>query len=678
MTRTNSSRWRNLGIIAHIDAGKTTLTERLLWTAGAIHRTGEVHHGNSTTDYSDIERRRGITIGAAAVRLRWTPTGDTEHRFTLIDTPGHIDFAIEVERSLRVLDGAVAVFSAVDGVQPQSETVWRQADHHELPRIAVINKMDRPGANFARVVDALRTVLDARAWPMGLPLGEAEDFRGWIDLVAECTWLWQVDGAVTMQSWSALDRSQYLPKRLALIEAVAEHDDELESLYLSEASISADALRAALRRATLAGAGVPVIAASAYRNQGMQAVLDAIAHYLPSPMDRPAVRAEREQAAVWLPPNPDATTVALVFKVTPLGQTMASFVRVYSGRLSVGQSVWCARAQRVRRIGRLAAVQADRTTELDAAVAGEIVAILGWKDSPSGETLSAPEDRLQLEAIATQPPVLAWRIEALQKSDLLRLGQGLSALALQDPSFQVKQDPDTGDTVVYGMGELHLDVMVERLRQDFGVTVRTGAPQVAYQETPATAVTWAEGKIEKRNGGVGQFARVVLSIAPMPDLDVQIVDETIGGSIPKPFVASVEKGLRQALQEGPRGVPVVGLQIRIIDGEAHSVDSSDLAFQRAAFTALQHALQQSGTRLLEPVMQLQIDTPAQALGDVIGEVQKRQGQIQQIDDRGLRVDVRAHAPLAKLHGYTTSLRSLSQGRAEASMQFLRYEVARVG
>jgi elongation factor G len=675
--RTNLSRWRNLGIIAHIDAGKTTLTERLLYASGAIHRIGEVHHGAATTDFSEIERRRGITIGAAAVRIDWTPEGEASHRLTLIDTPGHIDFAIEVERSLRVLDGAIAVFSAVDGVQPQSETVWRQAQRHGVPCIAFVNKMDRPGADFARVLAELREKLDANPWPLGLPLGGDDAFDGWVDLVEGNATQWNGEGERLVRSWSDEEAVHYAAARARLVEAVAAHDDALAEAWLHERPIDAPMLRAAIRRGTLAGAGVPVLAGSAIRNKGVETLLDTIVRYLPSPLDRPATQAEPDddREAMPLIADVDGPLAALVFKIAHQPHGAVTFVRVYSGTLRVGDTVWCSRQVRARRVGRLAVVQADRTEDVREAAAGEIVAVLGWKDAVSGETLSAPERRLRLESIRAQPAVLSLRLSAQNANELMRLAQGLSALAQEDPSFRVEVDPDTGETVVWGMGELHLEVMIERLRNDWNVEVRTGAPRVAYQETPRTAVAGVEGKLVKRSGGPGQFARVVVDVAPRDDGEITFVDRTVGGAIPKAFVAATEKGVRAALAEGPRGHPVVGIAVTLVDGETHAVDSSDLAFQRAGADAVKAALAEVGTTLLEPVMGLAIDTPAGYVGDVVGDVQRRNGRVATIEDKGTRADVHAHAPLAALAGYTTALRSLTQGRAQANMVFHGYEEA---
>jgi elongation factor G len=673
---TTLSRWRNLGIIAHVDAGKTTLTERLLWRTGEIHRIGDVDDGNTTTDFSPIERKRGITIGAAAVHAQWTPDGGTEHRITLIDTPGHVDFAMEVERSLRVLDGAVAVFSAVDGVQPQSESVWRQARRHGVPLLAFVNKMDRIGADFDAVVEQMRAKLHANPWPLGVPIGSEGEFEGWVDLVARRVVRWLEPGRIEATPWTDDEAVIYAPLRLRLVAVVAEHDEALAQPYLEERAIDDAQLRAAIRRGTIAGLGVPVLAGAAFKTKGIEALLDAIVDYLPSPLDRPAVPAQVGESEQRLAPDPAGPLAALVFKTVQQDHGPLAFVRVYSGTLSAGDNVWCSAQARVRRVARLAVVQADRTHDIEHAVAGEIVAILGWKDATSGETLAAPGHPLRLESIQAQPAVLSWRLTAEKANDLMRLAQGLASLAQEDPSFRVAADPDTGETVAWGMGELHLEVKVERLRTEWGVAVHTGAPRVAYQETPAKAVQGVEGRVDKQHGGSGQYAHVVIDVEPRADGEFEFVDRTKGGVVPKAFVQATEKGVRAALADGPRGYPVVGLTVALVDGQTHAVDSNDQAFHRAGMLALQAGLAQAGTTLLEPVMALAIDTPSGHVGDVIGDLQKRAGRVLSIEDKGESAHVRAEAPLSRLVGYTTTLRSLTQGRAEASVAFERYEAVR--
>ncbi|AWH21485.1 elongation factor G [Stenotrophomonas sp. ZAC14D2_NAIMI4_6] len=670
------SRRRNLGIIAHIDAGKTTLTERLLWKSGEIHRVGEVHDGNATTDFSAIERERGITIGAAAVQAQWAPRDLPPHRLTLIDTPGHIDFAIEVERSLRVLDGAVAVFSAVDGVQPQSETVWRQARRHGVPSIAFVNKMDRVGADFGRVLEQMRDKLQARPWALGVPLGSESAFNGWVDLVDERVLQWHDDGTTTVSAWDDAARAQWRAHRQALIEAVADHDDALADAWLDGRAIDAALLRAALRRATLAGAGVPVLAGAAFKDKGIETLLDAVVDYLPSPLDRPAVTAVSEHGDVVLPPDPDGPLAGLLFKITHQQHGALSFVRLYSGTLKVGDAVASSQHPQGRRVSRLVRVQADQTHDIEQAVAGDIVAVLGWKDAVSGETLSSRSRPLQLENIQAQAPVLAWRLSPARAADLIRIAQGLASLAQEDPSFRVETDRNSGETLVWGMGELHLEVMVERLRSEWKVDVGVGSPRVAYQETPIKAVSGVVGRVSKQNGGQGQFAHVVLDVAPREDGEVVFNDRIVGGVVPRGFIAAVEKGVRAALSDGPQGYPVVGIEVTLVDGETHAKDSSELAFHRAGLEAVRAALAGSGTQVLEPVMEVTVHSPSASVGDVVGDLNRRHGRIARIDDQDGRAEVSGFAPLANLVGYTTALRSLSQGRASSEAHLHGYEPVR--
>ncbi|MGG6341898.1 elongation factor G [Stenotrophomonas indicatrix] len=670
------SRLRNLGIIAHIDAGKTTLTERLLWKTGEIHRVGEVHDGNATTDFSAIERERGITIGAAAVHAQWAPRDLPLHQLTLIDTPGHIDFAIEVERSLRVLDGAVAVFSAVDGVQPQSETVWRQARRHGVPLIAFVNKMDRIGASFERVLEQLQDKLRARPWALGMPLGSEGEFHGWVDLVDGRVLHWQDGGAATVTAWSDAERAQWRPQRNALVEAVADHDDVLATAWLEGRDIDAAMLRAAIRRATLAGAGVPVLAGAAFKDKGIETLLDAVVDYLPSPLDRPAATAEGEGGAVLLPPDPDGPLAGLLFKITHQQHGALSFVRLYSGTLKVGDNVASSQHPQGRRISRLVRVQADQTQDIGQAVAGDIVAVLGWKDAVSGETLSGRGQPLLLESIQAQAPVLAWRLEPARAADLIRLAQGLASLAQEDPSFRVETDRDTGETLAWGMGELHLEVMVERLRSEWKLDIGIGAPRVAYQETPQRAVEGVVGRLVKQTGGQGQFAHVVLDVAPRDDGEVVFNDRIVGGVVPRNFIAAVEKGVRAALSEGPQGHPVVGIEVSLVDGQTHAKDSSEMAFHRAGSEGIKAALAASGTQLLEPVMAVTVHSPSTSVGDVVGDLNRRHGRVARIDDQDGRAEVSGFAPLAQLVGYTTSLRSLSQGRASSESHLHGYEPVR--
>ncbi|HEY4093019.1 MAG TPA: elongation factor G [Luteibacter sp.] len=670
-------RWRNLGIIAHVDAGKTTLTERLLYKTGTIHRTGEVHDGATTTDHMELERERGITIGAAAVRANWTPEGGQPHRLTLIDTPGHIDFAIEVERSLRVLDGAVVVFSGVAGVQPQSETVWHQARRHGVPLMAFVNKMDRPGADFDATLVQMREKLGANPWVVAQPVIEGEHIVGLYDLVGERTWLFDDKGTPSITPWTDAERALHANARAELVAAVADKDDALAELWLAERPVDAAALTAALRRGTLAGIGQPVLPGSAFRNVGIEPLLDAMVAYLPSPVDRPSVVAHTDKGDVQVAPDANAPLAALVFKVVNQSHGPLAFVRVYSGRLNVGDAVWRSGTDRVQRVGRLAVVRADDTEAVEAAEAGDIVAIMGWKDVGTGETLSDPHHEMRLETIQAQPAVLSWRLSPERSADLLKLGNGLARLAQEDPSFRVSTDPETGETLVWGMGELHLEVMVERLRREWGVQVRTGSPRVAYQETPARPSGPIEGKLAKQTGGSGQYARVVLSVSPIEGDANRYEDRTTGGVIPKQFQSAVQKGAEQALLDGPRGFPVVGTEIVVLDGQAHAVDSNEAAFHRAAQIAVKAALEATGTVLLEPVMRVSVSAPGVAVGDVLGDLQRRGGQIVNLTDKQERTEIEADVPLAQLDGYSTTLRSLSQGRASATVAFHAYRPATV-
>ena len=664
------ARWRNLGIIAHIDAGKTTLTERLLWKTGVIHKTGEVHDGAATTDHMALERERGITIGSAAVQAVWN-----DHRLTIIDTPGHIDFAIEVERSLRVLDGAVAVFCAVAGVQPQSESVWRQARRHKVPAIAFVNKMDREGADFDRVVNQIHTRLATPVWPVVVPVMDGHQWAALANLPARTLWTWE-DDTLVEAPWSGEDAVRLESLRDVLIEGVAGEDDTLLALWLDGTPVDDEMLTMALRRATLAGRGVPVLAGSAFRNRGIEPLLDAVNAFLPSPLDRAPVMGQTDKGALSIAPQPDSPVSALVFKVVADTHGQQAFVRVYGGALRVGMDVVRSSTGKPQRIGRMGIVRADDLVPVDVARAGEIVAITGWKDAMTGETLSVSPHLHVLEAIRVADPVLSWRLLPEGRDDQLRMTQGLSRLSQEDPSFRVTTDPRTGETLVWGMGELHLDIMVERLRREYGVGVKTGTPQVAFRETPSAMVTGALGVVDKQTGGHGQFARVVLDVLAIEGDGVEVVDALTGGVIPRQFVASVEKGVRSALLAGPQGYPVTGIRVTLTGGQSHAVDSSDMAFSRAGFLAMQAALDASGTTRLEPVMALVIETPKAFIGEVMGDLQRRGGVPGELkDEHGVTV-MEAEAPLAALAGYTTTLRSLTQGRATAAMAFARYAPVR--
>lgn len=668
MTRSTPSitRHRNLGIIAHIDAGKTTLSERLLWKTGHLHRMGEVHDGGATMDHMELERERGITIGSAATQTTWSSDRHPAHRLTLIDTPGHIDFSIEVERSLRVLDGAVAVFCAVGGVQPQSETVWRQACRHGVPLLAFVNKMDRVGADFGRVVEQMRTRLSANPVVVALPLGKEADFEGVVDLIDRQVTTW-TDDRPCAAAWTAQQSNLWESARQTLVEALADHDDEVLSAFLAGQDVSAINLRTALRAATLAGSVVPVLPGSAFRNKGIEPLLDAIVDFLPSPVDRPALTAQTDQGPQAVACDPAQPFAGLVFKVVEDQHGSLAFVRVYRGQLSTGQSLLNASQDHALRVGRLCVVLADDTQDISSAQAGDIVAVVGWKQVRTGDTLVDPGHALLLETITASEPVLAWRLSPGRSLDLGRLSVGLDKLTREDPSLRVGTDSQTGETVLWGMGELHLDVAVERLRREFGLELRVGDPLVAYREALSRSSGPVEGRLVKQTGGKGQSAVVVVQAEPRTDGQVVFEDQTKGGVIPREFVLATEKGVRDALCEGPLGYPVSGITVVLIDGQTHAVDSSAQAFQRAGAIAMRSVLETAGTHLLEPVMRLDAQVPSEQVGAVVGDVQRRLGQLVSLDDTGQLADIQALVPLAQLAGYTTVLRSLTQGRGSASL-----------
>lgn len=665
------TRHRNLGIIAHIDAGKTTLSERLLWKTGQLHRVGEVHDGAATMDHMELERERGITIGSAATQASWSSDRHESHRLTLIDTPGHIDFSIEVERSLRVLDGAVAVFCAVGGVQPQSETVWRQARRHGVPLVAFVNKMDRVGADFARVVAQIRTRLSANPVVVCLPLGAEATFEGVVDLLDRQVVTWTDDRPCAV-SWSDPQSAQWEPARQALVEALADHDDTVLEAFLAGQDLPAASLRAALRRATIAGQVVPVLAGSAFRNKGIEPLLDAIVDFLPSPADRPALTAQSDQGPQPVVCDPAQPFAGLVFKVVEASHGSLAFVRVYRGQLAQGQSVLNASQDQTLRVGRLCVVLAEETRDIAHAQAGDIVAVVGWKQVRTGDTLVDPGHPLLLETITAADPVLAWRLSPGRTADLARLSAGLDKLTREDPSLRVGSDSQTGETVLWGMGELHLDVAVERLRREFGIELRVGDPQVAYREAVSRASGPVEGRLIKQTGGKGQSAVVVIQVDPRADGQVVFEDHTKGGVVPREFVLATEKGVRDALCEGPLGYPVSGVTVMLIDGQTHAVDSSAQAFQRAGAMAMRSAMEVAGTRLLEPVMRLDAQVPSEQVGPVVADIQRRMGQLASLDDTGQMADIQALVPLAQLAGYTTTLRSLTQGRGSASLVLKDY------
>ncbi len=670
-------RTRNLGVAAHIDAGKTTLTERILFHTGAIHQMGEVHNGNTTTDSHPLERNKGITINSAAVSCTWQ-----DHRLNLIDTPGHVDFTAEVERSLRVLDGMVAVFCAVAGVQPQSETVWRQANKYGVPRLAFINKMDRTGADFARVAGELRRKLGANAWPVVLPLGAEDGLVGQTDVINQHLLVPDAHGNVQTLPLAP----EHLPaakRALAeLIEALAELDEEVADLFLREQEITAAKLHAAVRRQTLAGRFVPVLGGSAFKHVGVPALLDAVVAYLPSPLDKPAARGEQPDTgeAVALPADPQGSACALAFKLwSDRHKGRVVFVRVYSGTLRPGDTLLNPRTGKRERVTRLLQLQADKERELEVCTAGDIATVVGFKDVRTGDTLCEEDYPVLLEPPSFPEPVVSMAIEPKTRADQEKLGAALGRLADEDPTFHVSADPETGQTLVAGMGELHLEVIQQKLALDHGVEAATGQPRIAYRETVTRAASGV-GEQRKQNGGVGQFAKVSVHVAPRERGQGNLVeDRIVGGVIPRQFMAACRKGVEEALADGVLGGhPVVDVAVEIIDGQAHAKDSNELAFRLAAIFAVKEALRQAGAILLEPIMAVECVAPDEYRGDLLGDLNRRRGRIVGVEEQArgadsVEVTLQAEAPLAELFGYANAIRSLSRGRASYSMRPTRFE-----
>ncbi|NML51177.1 elongation factor G [Streptomyces sp. R302] len=658
-------RVRNLGILAHVDAGKTTVTERILFLTGAVHKQGEVHDGTTVTDFDPQERERGITISAAAVSCAWDG-----HRLALIDTPGHVDFSDEVERALRVLDGAVAVFDAVAGVEPQSETVWRQADRHGVPRIAFVNKMDRAGADLDAAVASIRSRLGAVALPVQLPIGREDGFRGVVDLVRMRACVWDGGGREETDVPTGL-RDEAVRRRRALEEAVAElHPEALEE-FCGDGTLSDATLERALRALTLAGTAVVVLCGSAYRDRGVEPLLDAVVAYLPAPTDRPPVGGG-ERAA-----DPHAPLVALAFKVNAAPTGRMTYVRVYAGALAKGATVLDTATGRTERISRVLRVQADRTAEVSLAVAGDIVAVVGPKAVRAGATLCAPDVPVVLEPPVPAAPVVSMAVEARRSTDTGRLAAGLARLAEEDPSLVVRTDPETGQTVLSGLGELHLEVAVERLRRDRDLEVTVGRPQVAYRETVVKGVTGLLHRHVKQDGGAGQFAHVVIDVQSLEgDEEFAFASAVTGGRVPQEYVRAVEAGCRDALVEGPLGGhQVTGVRVTLTDGATHPKDSSELAFRTAGRAALREALRASVMTVLEPVAEVTVTVPAESVGAVLGDLASRRGRVTDSQVRGGTSVVTATVPLAELFGYATRLRGRTQGRGTFTTRPAGYEPA---
>ena len=663
------TRIRNLGILAHVDAGKTTITERILYVTGTTYRRGEVHDGTTVTDFDPQERDRGITIFAAAVSCVWDG-----HRLNLIDTPGHVDFSDEVARSLRVLDGAIAVFDAVAGVEPQSESVWRQADRYGVPRIAFVNKLDRPGAELDAAVDSIRRRLHPVPLVVQLPIGQEDGFVGVVDLLHLRAWVW-ADGD-TAEECPVPDtlRDEALRRRRLLEEAVAELHPAALDEFCADGTVSAWTMATALRDLTLTGTGLVVLCGSAYRNRGIEPLLDAVLAYLPSPLDARQIPDR--------PADPDAPFAALVFKVVTTGTGRLTFLRVYSGTLRKGMEVLDTTGRRTERIARILHVQADRHSEVDRAVAGDIVAVVGPKAARAGATLCGPEDPLVLEPPVTADPVVTVAVEARTSADSSRLTVALARLADEDPSLAVRTDPETGQIVLSGLGELHLEVAVERIRQSAGLAVTVGRPQVAYRESVVRGVTGLVYRHVKQDGGAGQFAHVVLDIEPL-DIEVDggfVFGSTVtGGHVPREYVRAVAAGCRDALSEGPLGGhPVTGLRVTLTDGATHPKDSSELAFRIAGRLGLREALRASEMQLLEPVVEVVVTVPEDGMGGVLGDLAARRGRIVDSTVRSGTTMVTAVVPLAELFGYASRLRGRTQGRGTFTARPIGYAPAPTG
>ncbi|KAB1149729.1 elongation factor G [Streptomyces luteolifulvus] len=649
---------RNLGILAHVDAGKTTVTERILYATGTTHRRGEVHDGTTVTDFDPQERDRGITIFAAAVSCAWNG-----HRINLIDTPGHVDFADEVERSLRVLDGAVAVFDAVAGVEPQSESVWRQADRHGVPRIAFVNKLDRAGADLDTAVASIRERLHPAPLVVQVPIGSESGFTGVVDLLRLRALTW-ADGSDTAQEGPVPEelREEAKRRRRILEEAVAElHPAALEE-FCERSTLAPQTLASALRDLTRSGDGVVVLCGSAYRNRGIEPLLDAAVAYLPSPLDVPAVRGMHDGAEQERPADPEAPFAALAFKVNATATGRLTYLRIYSGTLEKGDTVRDADTRRTERIGRILRVQADRHAQLERAVAGDIVAVAGLKSARAGSTLCAPDAPLVLEPPGVAEPVVSMAVEARGRADGDRLVTALARLAEEDPSLVVRTDPETGQTVLSGMGELHLEVAVEKLRRAHGLQVNVGRPRVTYRETVGRGVSGLVYRHVKQDGGAGQFAHVVLDVEPL-DGEFEFRSTVVGGRVPQEYVRAVEAGCRDALADGPLGGhPVTGLRVTLTDGATHVKDSSDTAFRTAGRLGLREALRTCAMILLEPVAEVTVTVPEEAVGGVLGDLAARRGRVTGSSARPGATAVTATVPLAELFGYATRLRSRTQGR----------------
>ncbi|MDZ7967175.1 MAG: elongation factor G [Nostoc sp. DedSLP03] len=664
---------RNIGIAAHIDAGKTTTTERILFYSGIIHKIGEVHEGTAVTDWMEQERERGITITAAAISTSWK-----DHQINIIDTPGHVDFTIEVERSMRVLDGVIAVFCSVGGVQPQSETVWRQAERYKVPRIVFINKMDRTGANFYKVHDQIRDRLRANAIAIQLPIGSENDFQGIVDLVRMRAYIYANDQGTDIQETDIPEglQAQVDEFRTKLIEAAAETDDALMTKYFEGEELTEQELRTALRTGTIAGTIVPVLCGSAFKNKGVQLMLDAVVDYLPAPSEVPPIQG--------LLPNGDTVErraddneplAALAFKIMADPYGRLTFVRVYSGVLKKGSYVLNASKNKKERISRLVLMKADERQDVDELRAGDLGAALGLKDTLTGDTLCDEGAPVILESLFIPEPVISVAVEPKTKNDMDKLSKALQSLSEEDPTFRVRVDPETNQTVIAGMGELHLEILVDRMLREFKVEANVGAPQVAYRETIRKAVSKIEGKFIRQSGGKGQYGHVVINLEPGdPGTGFEFVSKIVGGSVPKEYVGPAEQGMKESCESGVlAGYPLIDVKATLIDGSYHDVDSSEMAFKIAGSMAMKEAVLKASPVLLEPMMKVEVEVPEDYIGNVIGDLIARRGQIEsQSTEQGL-AKVASKVPLATMFGYATDIRSKTQGRGIFTMEFSHYE-----
>ncbi|MEB3294129.1 MAG: elongation factor G, partial [Synechococcales bacterium] len=666
-------RVRNIGIAAHIDAGKTTTTERILYYSGVVHKIGEVHDGNATTDWMEQERERGITITAAAISTSWK-----DHQINIIDTPGHVDFTIEVERSMRVLDGVIAVFCSVGGVQPQSETVWRQADRYSVPRIVFVNKMDRSGANFYKVYEQIRDRLRTNAVPLQIPIGAEDNFQGLIDLVKMRAFIYTNDLGTNIEETDIPDDMQDLAEeyRTKLVEAAAETDDVLTEKYLEGEDLTEEEIKGAVRQGTLNGTIVPMLCGSAFKNKGVQLMLDAVIDYLPAPTEVPPIQGTL--------PNGDTTErhasdeepfSALAFKIMAdkfVGRL--TFIRVYSGVLKKGSYVLNSTKGKKERVSRLIVLKADDRIDVDELRAGDLGAVPGLSNTLTGDTLCAEDSSVVLESLFIPEPVISVAVEPKTKQDMEKLSKALQALSEEDPTFRVNIDPETNQTVIAGMGELHLEILVDRMLREFKVEANVGAPQVAYRETVRKAIK-AEGRFVRQSGGKGQYGHVVIELEPgEPGSGFEFVSKIVGGAVPKEYIGPAEQGMREACESGIlAGYPVIDLKATLVDGSYHDVDSSEMAFKIAGSMAIKEAVMKASPVLLEPMMKVEVEVPDDFIGNVIGDLNSRRGQIEgQSNEQGV-AKVTAKVPLAKMFGYATDIRTKTQGRGVFSMEFSNYD-----